>query len=308
MEELRELVARPIPLPGGGNTAERHAVLMEVGRRDLSLARLAEAHWDAVAILAEAGRAAVAGAVYGVWASEIPGKLLMMEPRERGYVIRGTKRFCTGAGLLDRVLVTVGEPEHRLVEVDVRASAHLLAIDGSDWKTAAFAETQTATVTFADVPVNSEDIVGQAGWYLDRPGFWAGACGPASCWAGGAIGLLDFAMAQRRDDPHTLAHLGAMAADGWALRAYLETAGAEIDAHPEEAKAHCVTALTMRHLVEQAATDILRRIARAYGPAPMAMDVAVSRRYAELDLYLRQSHAERDLEALGRKMIARRTS
>jgi hypothetical protein len=30
------------------------------------------------------------------------------------------------------------------------------------------------------------------------------------------------------------------------------------------------------------------------------MDEAISRRYQELDLYVRQSHAERDLEALGR--------
>ncbi len=308
MEELRQLLTQPMPLPGGGYTAERHAVLMEAGRRDLSLARLAEAHWDAVAILAEAGRTAVEGAVYGVWASEIPGKLLAMDERDGGFVVRGVKRFCTGAGLVDRALVTVCEPENRLLEIDVRASAQRLKVDESEWKTTAFAETKTATVTFDDVPVTAESFVGGPRWYLDRPGFWAGACGPASCWAGGAIGLLDFAMAQRRDDPHTLAHLGAMAADGWALRSLLETAGREIDVHMEDAEANLVTALTLRHLVEQAATDVLRRLARAYGPAPLAMDAAVNRRYAELDLYLRQCHAERDLEALGRQLMARRSS
>ena len=41
----------------------------------------------------------------------------------------------------------------------------------------------------------------------------------------------------------------------------------------------------------------------AYGPMyPPAMNEKVSRRYQELDLYLRQSHVERDLEALGRAM------
>jgi hypothetical protein len=44
----------------------------------------------------------------------------------------------------------------------------------------------------------------------------------------------------------------------------------------------------------------LRRLPRAYGPHPVAMDEKISKRYQELDLYLRQSHAERDLEALGR--------
>ena len=56
----------------------------------------------------------------------------------------------------------------------------------------------------------------------------------------------------------------------------------------------------LRHLVEQECTNILRRLPRAYGPYPLAMNEQTARRYQELDLYLRQSHAERDLESLGR--------
>ena len=44
-----------MPLPAGGDTAGRLQRLAEIGKEDLSLARLAEAHFDAVAILAEAG-------------------------------------------------------------------------------------------------------------------------------------------------------------------------------------------------------------------------------------------------------------
>jgi hypothetical protein len=135
---------------------------------------------------------------------------------------------------------------------------------------------------------------------LQRPGFWHGACGPAACWAGGAAGLVDYAKEQSREDPHTLAHLGAMHAAIWGRRSFLDTAGHEIDAAPRECQKALVLALTVRHLVEQASTDVLRRLARAYGPRPLAMDETITRRYQELDLYLRQSHAERDLEALGR--------
>ena len=66
-----------------------------------------------------------------------------------------------------------------------------------------------------------------------------------------------------------------------------------------------IRALTVRHLVEQACTDVLRRLPRAYGPYPLVMEENISRRYQELDLYLRQSHAERDLEALGRALFKR---
>ncbi len=74
--ELRSTLSLGMPLPGSGKTALRHRQLMEIGRESLSLARLAEAHWDAVAILAEAGRLPESGAIYGVWASEVPGLAL----------------------------------------------------------------------------------------------------------------------------------------------------------------------------------------------------------------------------------------
>jgi hypothetical protein len=86
------------------------------------------------------------------------------------------------------------------------------------------------------------------------------------------------------------------------MLSHLDSAGHEIDDAPRDQEHALVRALTVRHLVEQACTDILRRFLRAYGPHPIAMNKKVSQRYQELDLYLRQSHAERDLEALGQAL------
>ena len=300
---LREIAATPVPLPAGGETAQRHSFLMSIGRRDLSLARLAEAHLDAIAILAEAGRSPSAGALYGVWASEIPGEELSLTAQANGLSLTGSKHFCSGAGLLDRALVTVGAPQPQLIDVDMRKHAARIAIDLSAWHTAAFAQTNTGKVTFDAVPLAEENLVCAPGWYLQRPGFWHGACGPAACWAGGAEGLLDYALQQSQQDPHKLAHLGAMHAAIWSLKAVLDLAGREIDRSPLDATTARICARTVRHLVEQAATEVLRRIPRAYGPRPLAFQAEVSRRYQELDLYLRQSHAERDLEALGNDLL-----
>jgi hypothetical protein len=82
----------------------------------------------------------------------------------------------------------------------------------------------------------------------------------------------------------------------------LASAAREIDAQPTDVSQARVRARIVRHLIEVMSTDILRRLARAYGPHPLAIDEDISRRYQELDLYLRQSHAERDLEALGRDL------
>jgi alkylation response protein AidB-like acyl-CoA dehydrogenase len=202
MSQLRSTLSQEMPLPGRGQTATRHHLLMEMGRRDLSLARLAEAHWDAVAILADAGREPEPNVVYGVWASEIPGHGLEVSQAGDGFRVNGTKMFCSGATLVDRALVTVAKPEQRLVDVDLRANTGAICFDESGWKTQAFSETRTATVAFREARVSAENIIASPGFYLDRPGFWHGACGPAACWAGGAAGLVDFACRHARRSPH----------------------------------------------------------------------------------------------------------
>jgi len=99
-----------------------------------------------------------------------------------------------------------------------------------------------------------------------------------------------------RKDPHTLAHLGAMSASGWARKCLIESVGNEIDSDAgRDPEAAMSRALRLRYLVEHHCADILRRMARAYGPYPLAMNGSIALRYQELDLYLRQSHAERNL-------------
>ncbi len=70
---VRRLVADgdlDLPDPGAGHTADRLLALFDLARTEpVAVARLAEAHTDAVAVLHEAGRHPRRGAVYGVWAS-----------------------------------------------------------------------------------------------------------------------------------------------------------------------------------------------------------------------------------------------
>ena len=198
------------------------------------------------------------------------------------------------------------EPERSLVEIDLREAADHFRVDTSEWATDAFAETSTATIFFRDYPVDEASFVGSSGWYLDRPGFWHGACGPAACWAGGAQGLIDYALKHTREtNLHALAHLGALEATGWQLRILLQAAGEEIDQDFENLHAARVRALTLRHLVEQSCTETMLRFGRAFGPRPMAFEAGIARRCHELSLYIRQSHAESDLEDLGRQWLAR---
>jgi hypothetical protein len=308
--EFRRQVAAgtlTMPDPASGRTAERHARLLEVGRADVQIARVAEAHTDAISILHEAGRSEVPAALYGVWAAEDPACKLDLEQRpgrSDGFVLTGTKAFCTGAAMLDRALVTVRRYDLAyLVDIDVRDER--VTFDESGWRTPAFAATSTSVATFYTYQVSATDIVGPPGWYLDRVGFWHGACGPASCWAGGAIGLVDHAIdaaAHKPADPHRDAQVGALAALRWQLEALVETAGNEIDLHPDDTSAAMQRALMLRHNVERAAAAIVDLYGRALGPRPLIQDAQIIRRVSEVQLYIRQHHDEHDLESIGREL------
>ena len=177
---LREEMSAPLPLPGHGETGVRHRRLMAIGREDLSLARLFEAHADAVAILAESGRTIEPNVLYGVWASEKPGQALQLDSTGGRRTVSGSKMFCSGAPLVDRALLTVSLPEQRLIDLDLRGNASRVTFDYSDWKTSAFAETRTATVTCDG---------GRCRVVFDAPGFLAWSLWTGCLLGGGRSGI-----------------------------------------------------------------------------------------------------------------------
>jgi hypothetical protein len=198
--------------------------------------------------------------------------------------------------LLDRCLVTAHEGKHRILVSVPLCDNNELDIDDSDWVTPAFAATKTATVRFNSMVLDDAAVIAGPDWYLTRPGFWHGALGPAACWAGGAIGLIDAARRNSKEDPHFRAHLGALEASEWGLRALLAEAGRQIDADPRDhAREARKRALMVRHLVERTCMAVLDRFGRATGPTLLAFDRSISQQHLELTLYIRQCHAERDL-------------
>jgi hypothetical protein len=236
-----------LPAPGGGDTIARWAALARWGRTDLPLARLAEGHTDAVAILRELGGRPHRHACYGVWAAR-PGGVgaeLNGEPRR----LTGTVRFCSGARDLDRALVVAAAPDGmRLVDLA-----------------------------------------------LDQPGVGGG--GVAAVWLGGAAGVLDDVLPFVGADPHRLAHVGALHAELQAVDALLVRTAETIDADPTDA--HRTAVWTARAAAERVCRSVLDRAPLAAGAAGMASSATLGPRLADLQVFIRQHHGERDLAALG---------
>jgi len=303
-KKLLPYIQSKVPPMGEGQSAARLTFLTTVGRDDLSLARLIEGHLDATQILREAKRPVDKQALYAIWASGGPADSLHITQTARtasGLELTGTKPFCSGSDIVDRALIYI-YPNEQLVEVDMQAVGAVgrIDFDGKAWEAPTFSETHTWNVALRRFPITQDNYIGGYKWYFERPGFCLGALGPAACWTGGAMALVDSVRQRTLKDGHAKAHLGAMAALVCSMQSLLRWGAQQIDADPTNKSGQLFpSALVVRHQIERGCTEILDRFGRTLGPRPYAFERDNSRRIAELTLYIRQCHAERDLEELG---------
>jgi alkylation response protein AidB-like acyl-CoA dehydrogenase len=294
---------RTEPSPRGeGRTRHNFAVLARAAAADLDVARLAEAHLDALTIRHEVdGGALPAGSCWGVYAAESGTDRVRAKPvAGGGWRLAGRKPFCSGAaGPCTHALVTThADDGRRLFAVDLAADG--ITVHPGQWRAHGMRGSAAATVDLDDVVA---EPVGGPEAYLDRPGFWHGAIAVASAWFGGAVGVaapLRRAGLDGRLDAHGLAHLGAVDAALAAARAVLREAAAVLDDGPAESvPVSRRRAMQVRAVVETAVESALTRTGRALGPLPVVRDAEHAQRVADLEVYVRQSHAERDLATLG---------
>ncbi len=299
-----------VPLPGAGRTLERWDLLAHLAAADLTTARVVEAHLDAVAILAEAGHdlgdapRPAPGSTWGVFAAEGPGtRLEARRGRDGGWRLVGEKPWCSLAGRLTHALVTAHDGDERRLMAVALGSPGVQVHDGA-WHARGLVDVPSGPVDFDDVPAVP---VGDPGWYLRRAGFAHGGIGVAAAWFGGTVGLarsLWRTAGRREPDQVALVHLGEADLDLHAAGTVLRAAAADVDAGRAEGDAGAVLALRARSVVVRAAEAVLQRVGHALGPAPLALDDEHARRVADLTVYVRQHHAERDSAALGRALLA----
>jgi len=314
--QLGSLAPEAFPLPGGGDTATLWEALANVAAGDLTVARALEPHLDARAILAEARAAGhevprvVDGDSWGVFAAEGPGVRLTATTAstatpgdDTAARLSGTKPWCSLAGTLSHALVTAwcDDDRRRLYAVDLRTDA--IQVEPVPWVARGLSAVPSGPVTFdgADaIPV------GEPGWYLERPGFAWGGIGVAAVWFGGACAVAARLLEQcrrRSPDQVGLMHLGAVDATLHAASATLADAARAVDAGEAVGADGARLALRVRRVVADAVEDVLGRVDHALGPGPLALEEEHAARVADLRLYVRQDHAERDAAALGRSLL-----
>lgn len=300
--------------PPGGHAGE-WGLLRRVARADGSVARILDGHLNGrQRILALApgplrGEETVALARglrrYGVWGADPaegegpPARL----DRAAG-VLRGVKVFCSGAGGVDRALVTArdGDGPPALCCVDVTRGVQ---IDRGWYRGPGLRTSESHRVAFDGARVAA--VLGGPGELVREPWFSRDAIRTAACWAGLADALAEatldgLAEAAAPGDLGALA-AGRIAGAVAAIDRWLGAAAPRADDPSADMRAESVH---LRAAIAGACRTVVDESARALGSRPLAAGGDLDRCRRDLDLFLLQHRLDPMVARVGREALARR--
>lgn len=313
-----DLLTAPLDLPereGGRVLAD---ILRLVGWGSLPLGRLYEGHVNALALVrrfgAPAQRArwagdAAAGRLFGVWNTEAAENPLLVRETAGGLVLEGGKTFASGAGFVERPLVTARTPDGRRLMLVLRLDPGERA-DLSGWRAHGMRASATGTMDLAGLAATDDDILGRDDDYHRQPGFSGGAWRFAAVHLGGIERVLDSVRAHlvaggRSGDPHQLARVGQAALAAETARLWVEHAAvtAQEGARPSDEVVAYVN--LARLAVERAGLDVLELAHRSIGLAGFLAPHPMERLTRDLATYLRQPAPDRALTEAAAHVLAR---
>ncbi len=309
----------PIPVRLGGlglgtepeGAAGVLSLLRLLGKGNLSLGRLFEAHVNAIRLIIRYGDDAVrARAVADVAEGHLVG-LWVTDPPDDGLhiaagVLDGRKQFCSGCGHVSRAVVTATDihGEIRLVYAINESGFTATSLPGS---LAGMRAATTGQVRFDQTPGL---MFGQPGDYMREPDFSCGAWRTSAVTLGGIEALGEHLRTQlvgrgRASAPAQQTRVGQAliateTARLWMAEASLRAEAA--DAEPDAAIAYVGLA---RLAVERAALDIIELTHRSLGIEAFRLTNPVEQLCRDLSTYLRQPAGDAVLvDAAARVLVA----
>ncbi len=321
MADLRRLGALAAPLPrargglGAGTEPDGAAPLLDmlrlIGRGHLAVARLFEAHVNAVRLVARYGTPDQLGAVardvqdgclFALWVTDPPGGGLAL----RGGVLRGNKSPCSGAGHAARAVVTA--------EVDGATRMAVVALDNEDRATqlrgVLHGMRASATGAMRLDGLSITFLLGGPGDYLREPDLSVGAWRTTAATLGGVEALLETARealvrrghadAPLQQERFGLAWIAAETARLWTVRA------AELAENGTAPVAEQVAYVNLARIAaETASLDAIRHVQRSLGLAAFLRPSPAERIARDLATYLRQPAPDAVLTEAAAHMLSR---
>jgi alkylation response protein AidB-like acyl-CoA dehydrogenase len=311
-------LAAPVPMALGGlgmgsepaGALKLLDALRLLGRGNLSVGRLYEAHVNALRLVARLGTLAqvrqvaadaLAGHLFGLWVTDRPDAPLHI--RADG-MLDGTKFPCSGAGRVTRALVTARAPSGETLMLV--ANVETASADLSKWDAHGMRASVSGAVDLTGLPAGT--ALGNAGDYLRQPDFSAGAWRASAVTLGGLEALVgafrDMLVArQRAADPHQRARVGSALIAQETARMWVRRAALLGEANEGDAGDIANTVNLARIAVEQSCLKIIHLVQRGLGMAAFQRATLPELLLRDLSFYLRQPAPDETLtEAAGHFM------
>jgi alkylation response protein AidB-like acyl-CoA dehydrogenase len=290
-------------------------ILRMIGAADLSLARLFEGHANAVMLVLRYGtEAQIAsfaedvrrGALAGVWGAEDAVGLRRVR-RDDSWALDGNKILASGAGFIERPLVTVGTAEGQLL--------YLLTLrpgersNTASWVPLGMKATASGKVNLTGVVVGEAEQIGVAGDFTRQPFFSAGAWRFCAAQLGAMERLAALFAGQLRargrdGDPYQLERVAQCAAACGTALFWIEEAARRFGDENLEPSAVVAFANLTRMVTERAALDVLERVQRGIGLPALMRTNPIERISRDLSTYLRQPVPDLAMSNAARAILA----
>lgn len=298
--------------PGFGGAGltddDLNPVLQIIGSGSLPLGRLFEGHVNAMQLVLRYGRReqiemmaeeTLHGQLLGVWnTDDVKGLRLVKDPV--GYHLQGRKILASGAGYVERPIVTATDEDGRRLMV-MPLLHHGERADLSGWMAQGMKASATGAVDFCDIAVQSNEILGNDGDYERQPFFSGGAWRFAAVHVGGMARLFDLLRDHLRgtgrgQDPHQAARLGQAAIALETSRLWVERAASIAQAPSDRTTEAIVAYVNLARLsVERAGLDLMELVHRSVGLQSFMRPNPIERISRDLATYLRQPAPDRAL-------------
>ncbi|MGU3390695.1 acyl-CoA dehydrogenase [Sphingomonas sp. M1A8_2b] len=274
-------------------------MLRAIGGADLSLGRVYEGHVNAVQLIAGYGdpdqRQALdddvaAGRVFGVWNTEPAPGLSIRKTDEDRWTLDGAKVFATGAGHLDRILVTARDETGGKQLVLVPIAGEIARTDNKAWQVRGMRGTCSGAFDFSGMVIGRENLIGDPNDYEREPRFSAGAWRFTAVQLGAVEALVrhlrDHLVASGKgNDPIQRARFAACLTETRSAGLWVRRAAHLAESEAAEA---IPFVLMTRGVVEEAGLRTMEAAARSVGTASFFAKSRIDRITRDLGLYLRQ--------------------
>ncbi len=280
--------------------------LVQVAEIDLSLARLYEGHVNGLALVTMHGDASLfhdSGSILGVWGADHLTRGVTLKVDNN---LKGTKRFCSGLGVIDTAVVTAKTADgQRMVLVDVTDSDRQ---DLTTWNMAGMQTSRSGDFTFDGLTVDEGALLGAPGAFAIEPHLVGGVWRIAAVQAGGTLGLLNAAIAALHTRGHLeaepqIARLAPLVARALASLPYIARTARMVSRAPKDTEAAVAQSIAARLLTEEIAQNAITAVEQSVGLAMFDVDHPVGRRARDLAAYLRQVARDALLQRMGRTFL-----